>query len=92
MPKIVNEQMREATRQRIMRVAASEFARLVEAQANINVIAEQAGIGSTAAAPGAPLPRLRPPRRGGKRQFQCVHERSVRGQPRLPGGSHETAA
>jgi AcrR family transcriptional regulator len=45
MPKIVNEQMREATRQRIMRVAASEFARLGFDQANINVIAEQAGIG-----------------------------------------------
>ena len=28
MPKIVDEQMREATRQRIMRQAASEFARL----------------------------------------------------------------
>jgi hypothetical protein len=28
MPKIVDEQMREATRRRIMRVAASEFARL----------------------------------------------------------------
>jgi AcrR family transcriptional regulator len=45
MPKIVNEQMREATRHRIMRVAASEFARLGFDQANINVIAEQAGIG-----------------------------------------------
>lgn len=45
MPKIVDEQMREATRQRIMRVAASEFARLGFDQANINVIAEQAGIG-----------------------------------------------
>src|SRR5437764_10704491 len=37
--------MREATRQRIMRVAAGEFARLGFDQANINVIAEQAGIG-----------------------------------------------
>lgn len=45
MPKVVDEQMREATRQRIMRVAASEFARLGFDQANINVIAEQAGIG-----------------------------------------------
>jgi AcrR family transcriptional regulator len=45
MPKIVDEQMREATRQRIMRVAASEFARLGFDQANINIIAEQAGIG-----------------------------------------------
>src|SRR5574340_632471 len=45
MPKIVDEQMREATRQRIMRQAASEFARLGLDQANINVIAEQAGIG-----------------------------------------------
>ncbi len=45
MPKIVDEQMREATRQRIMRVAAREFARLGFDQANINVIAEQAGIG-----------------------------------------------
>ncbi len=45
MPKIVDEQMREATRQRIMRMAASEFARLGFDPANINVIAEQAGIG-----------------------------------------------
>jgi AcrR family transcriptional regulator len=45
MPKIVDEQMREATRQRIMRVAAGEFARLGFDQANINVIAEQAGMG-----------------------------------------------
>ncbi len=45
MPKIVDERMREATRLRIMRVAASEFARLGFDQANINVIAEQAGIG-----------------------------------------------
>lgn len=45
MPKIVDEQMREATRHRIMRVAAGEFARLGFDQANINVIAEQAGIG-----------------------------------------------
>jgi TetR/AcrR family transcriptional regulator, fatty acid metabolism regulator protein len=45
MPKIVDEQMRDATRSRIMHVAASEFARLGFDQANINVIAEQAGIG-----------------------------------------------
>jgi AcrR family transcriptional regulator len=45
MPKIVDEQMREATRRRILRVAASEFARLGFDQANINTIAEQAGIG-----------------------------------------------
>jgi AcrR family transcriptional regulator len=45
MPKIVDEQMREATRQRIIRQAASEFARLGFDQANINAIAEQAGIG-----------------------------------------------
>ena len=45
MPKIVDEQMREATRRRIMRHAASEFARLGFDQANINAIAEQAGIG-----------------------------------------------
>lgn len=45
MPKNVDDQMREATRQRILRVAVSEFARLGFDQANINVIAEQAGIG-----------------------------------------------
>ena len=45
MPKIVDEQMREATRQRIIREAAREFARLGFDQANINLIAEQAGIG-----------------------------------------------
>lgn len=45
MPKIVDEQMREATRHRIIREAASEFARLGFDQANINTIAEQAGIG-----------------------------------------------
>jgi AcrR family transcriptional regulator len=45
MPKIVDEQMREATRRRIIREAASEFARLGFDAANINVIAEQAGIG-----------------------------------------------
>ncbi len=45
MPKIVDEQMREAMRRRIIREAASEFARLGFDQANINVIAEQVGIG-----------------------------------------------
>ncbi len=45
MPKIVDKQMREATRLRIIREAANEFARLGFEQANINVIAEQAGIG-----------------------------------------------
>src|SRR2546423_9586547 len=45
MPKVVDEQMREATRRRIMREAASEFARLGFDQTNINTIAEQAGIG-----------------------------------------------
>lgn len=45
MPKIVDEQMRDATRQRILREAASEFARLGFDQANINIIAEQANIG-----------------------------------------------
>jgi AcrR family transcriptional regulator len=45
MPKIVDEQMREATRRRILHEAASEFARLGFDQANINTIAEQAGIG-----------------------------------------------
>lgn len=45
MPKVVDEQMREATRLRIIREAAGEFARLGFEQANINTIAEQAGIG-----------------------------------------------
>ena len=45
MPKIVDEQAREATRHRIIQEAASEFARLGFDQANINTIAEQAGIG-----------------------------------------------
>lgn len=45
MPKIVDEQMQEATRARIIQVAAREFARLGFDQANINVIAELAGIG-----------------------------------------------
>ena len=45
MPKVVDAQMREATRQRIIREAAGEFARLGFDQANINTIAELAGIG-----------------------------------------------
>ncbi len=45
MPKIVDEQMRDATRRRIIHEAASEFARLGFDQANINIIAELAGIG-----------------------------------------------
>ncbi len=45
MPKIVDEQMREATRLHILHEAAREFARLGFDQANINTIAEQAGIG-----------------------------------------------
>ncbi len=45
MPKIVDEQMREAIRQRIIHEAASEFARLGFDQANINTIAERAAIG-----------------------------------------------
>jgi AcrR family transcriptional regulator len=45
MPRIVHEEMRQATRQRILREAASEFARLGFEQANINIIADHAGIG-----------------------------------------------
>lgn len=45
MPKIVNEQMREATRRHILRIAAGEFALLGFDHANINTIAELAGIG-----------------------------------------------
>lgn len=45
MPKIVDEATREATRQRILRVAAREFARLGFDQANINTIAELSGMG-----------------------------------------------
>jgi len=44
-PKIVDEQMREATRRHIIQIAAREFARLGFDQANINTIAELAGIG-----------------------------------------------
>ncbi len=45
MPKVVDEQTRELTRRRILQEAAREFARLGFDQANINMIAEQAGIG-----------------------------------------------
>lgn len=45
MPKIVDEQMREATRRHIIQIAAKEFARLGFDQANINTIAELAGMG-----------------------------------------------
>lgn len=45
MPKIVDEQTREATRRHIIQIAAREFARLGFDQANINTIAELAGIG-----------------------------------------------
>lgn len=45
MPRIVDEETRQATRQRILREAASEFARLGFEQANINLIADHAGIG-----------------------------------------------
>lgn len=45
MPKIVDEQMREATRQHVIQIAAREFARLGFDQANINTIAELAGMG-----------------------------------------------
>jgi AcrR family transcriptional regulator len=45
MPRIVDEATRQATRERILREAASEFARLGFDQANINHIADHAGIG-----------------------------------------------
>ncbi|HLW02405.1 MAG TPA: TetR/AcrR family transcriptional regulator [Ktedonobacterales bacterium] len=45
MPRIVNEATRQVTRERILREAASEFARLGFDQANINHIADHAGIG-----------------------------------------------
>lgn len=45
MPRIVNEAARQATRERILREAASEFARLGFDQANINIIADHAEIG-----------------------------------------------
>jgi AcrR family transcriptional regulator len=44
-PKIVDEETREATRRHILRVAAGEFARLGFDQANINIIAELSGMG-----------------------------------------------
>ncbi len=45
MPRILDEETRQATRDRILREAASEFARSGFEQANINTIAERAGIG-----------------------------------------------
>ncbi|MGH2481750.1 MAG: TetR/AcrR family transcriptional regulator, partial [Ktedonobacteraceae bacterium] len=45
MPKVVDEQARELTRKHILQEAAREFARLGFDHANINVIAELAGIG-----------------------------------------------
>jgi AcrR family transcriptional regulator len=45
MPKVVDEQMREATRRRILREAAREFARLGYDQTNIQTIAKRARIG-----------------------------------------------
>jgi AcrR family transcriptional regulator len=45
MPRIVDEERRQTTRQRILHEAASEFARLGFEQANINHIADHAGIG-----------------------------------------------
>jgi AcrR family transcriptional regulator len=45
MPRIVDEAARQATRERILREAASEFARLGFDQANINHIADHAEIG-----------------------------------------------
>ncbi len=45
MPRIVDDAMRQATRQRILQEAAREFARLGFEQANINLIADHAGIG-----------------------------------------------
>jgi AcrR family transcriptional regulator len=45
MPKVVDEQMRLATKRHILREAAREFARLGFDQTNIHTIAKQAGIG-----------------------------------------------
>ena len=45
MPKVVDEQMREATRRRILREAAGAFARFGFDQTNIQMIAKQAKIG-----------------------------------------------
>ncbi len=44
MPKIVDEQMCEATKQRILHEVAREFARLGFDQDNINMIAEQVSV------------------------------------------------
>lgn len=44
-PRIVDEAARQARRQRILQEAAKEFARLGFEQANINLIADHAGIG-----------------------------------------------
>jgi AcrR family transcriptional regulator len=44
-PRSTDPQMRQATRDRLLRVAASEFAQVGFEQANINVIAERAGLG-----------------------------------------------
>ncbi len=45
MPKIVDEETRDATRRHVLRIAAREFARLGFDQANINTIAELSGMG-----------------------------------------------
>lgn len=45
MPRTISEETRQATRDRILREAASEFAQLGFEQASINTIAERAGIG-----------------------------------------------
>lgn len=45
MPRTISEETRQATRDRILKEAASEFAQLGFEQANINTIAERAGIG-----------------------------------------------
>src|SRR5271169_917933 len=45
MPKIVDEEMRDATRRHVLHIAAGEFARLGFDQANINTIAELSGMG-----------------------------------------------
>ncbi len=45
MPRSTDPQARQATSERLLRVAASEFAQVGFEQANINVIAERAGLG-----------------------------------------------
>lgn len=45
MPRSTDPQIRQATRDRLLRVAASEFAQVGFEQANINTIAERAGLG-----------------------------------------------